>query len=557
MSYKIQFSLLAFSSRCPSRSVVCLILLAVLTSAELRARVAEVEATGALAAKVETVTAGPYVCPPCGGDCHGAEHVWHEPGSCPVCGMALFPRDEKSDVPGDVTLAALGEYEGTYEYGDGLTVQIAASPVDTTLYAFLAGARYPLSATTEHDTFSNATGEPVVFARDGSGVVTSYSLPKDGDSRVYRRLSPDSHVPIEVWYPRLAARGGVYAYEYAAPEDLCDGLSVASLDGPAVDGSVLDPDRLREMVQRIAEGAYPGVHSVLVLEDDSLVLEEYFYEYDRDMPHQLRSATKSVVSTLVGIAIDRGLIPGVDSPVLPFFAEEYETLDSLTDAKRRITIRDLLTQRSGLACDDWNPESPGNEVRMGQADDWVKFVLDLPMAGEPGAESSYCSGGVKVLGRIVEKVAGIPLEAFAEQYLFGPLGIGMYDWRFDPDRSSAETFTQISLRPRDMAKLGVLFANGGRWGARRVVSEEWIAASLSSHTKLGDTDYGYLWWRPYLNVPGGSHHGVSAQGNGGQEIQLWPDLDLVIVLTGGNYNRSSHSNTLLIQYVLPPLTADQ
>jgi len=102
-----------------------------------------------------------------------------------------------------------------------------------------------------------------------------------------------------------------------------------------------------------------------------------------------------------------------------------------------------------------------------------------------------------------------------------------------------------------MAKFGLLFSNRGRWDGRQVISEEWVDASTSRHTTVGDTDYGYLWWRPYLNVPGGVHHAVAAQGNGGQEIYIWPELDLVVVLTGGNYNRSSHTNELMIKYILP------
>lgn len=505
--------------------------------------------------QVETNGSGRYRCPPCGADCHGPEHAWDEPGACPVCGMALVRPDpapaRERPAP---SLAALAAYEGRYEDGAGGTLQLAASPADTTLYAFIAGSRYPLSATARPDTFRNAPGAPVAFVRDGTGAVAGYTLPEARDGRVYRRLGDGAPVPEAVWFPRLAARDGTYQYAYAVPDDLGDGLPV---EAPGRRGeTVLDPRRLRAMIQRIAEGAYPGVHSVLVLEGGALVLEEYFYEYDRATPHQLRSATKSVISALVGIAIDQGLLGGVDDPVLPYFGDLYDARLSEDDEKARITIGDLLTQRSGLACDDWNPASPGNEVRMGQAEDRVRFVLDLPMAGGRGEEARYCSGGVVVLGRLVELAAGVPLEAFAERHLFEPLGIETYEWRFNPDHSTGETFSQLWLRPRDMAKLGLLYANGGRWNGRQVVSEQWVNASLLPHTTLGDTDYGYLWWRPYLNVSGGAHHGLSAQGNGGQEIQIWPGVDLVVVLTGGNFNRRSPTNRLLIDYILPPFPTD-
>src|SRR3546814_846025 len=128
------------------------------------------------------------------------------------------------------------------------------------------------------------------------------------------------------------------------------------------------------MVRKIISGEYPDQHSVLIAKGGRLVVEEYFYEYDAAMPHQLRSATKSFVSALVGIAIDRGLIESVEATVLPYFADEYGSFQHLTPAKERMTIEDLLTQRSGLDCDDWDADSPGNEVEMGRSSDWVKFV---------------------------------------------------------------------------------------------------------------------------------------------------------------------------------------
>jgi CubicO group peptidase (beta-lactamase class C family) len=311
------------------------------------------------------------------------------------------------------------------------------------------------------------------------------------------------------------------------------------------------------MGEAIAAGRYPDVHGVLIAHRGRLVFEEYFYEYDVNTPHAMRSATKSVVSALVGLAIAGGRLKDVHQPVLPFFADEYPQIANVTDAKRRITIEDLLTMTSGLDCDDWNQASPGNESKMGRSEDWVKFTLDLPMRNEPGVASSYCSGGVIVLGRLVEKVSGKPLEPFARERFFEPLGIRDFEWRFDPDRSSTDTFCQLSLRPRDMVKIGLLYMNGGLWNGRQVLPADWVKTSTAHHTSLGGTDYGYLWWRPYLEVPGGRHYGIMATGNGGQKIFLWPALDLVVVITGGNYNTQSPANALAINYILPALDTRQ
>ena len=436
----------------------------------------------------------------------------------------------------------LRAYEGTYEAEGGGTLELLASPRDNALVAVVGGGRYPLKAAGA-DLFVDATGRRVRLSiekgREG------YTLLDGGHAgRLFRRVGPAPPFDERVWFPRPRSNGG---YRYAPPEARADGLDVGRIEGPPLDAA-----RLQQMGEALAAGQHPDVHSVLIAHRGRLLYEEYFYEYDANTPHPLRSATKSVVSALVGLAIAQNKLE-LRQPVLPFFIDEYPQIANLTEAKRKMTIEDLLTNRSGLDCDDWNSASPGHEVKMGLADDWARFILDLPMRSEPGTTASYCSGGVILLGRIVEKVAGQPLEAFARQHLFEPLGIQKWEWRFDPDPSSINTVCQLSLTPRDMLKLGLLYMNRGRWQGRQILPAAWVDASLERHTTLGDTDYGYLWWRPYLQVAGGRHHGYLATGNGGQKIFLWPTLDLVVVMTGGNYNTPSPSNTLAIKYILPPL----
>jgi CubicO group peptidase (beta-lactamase class C family) len=441
----------------------------------------------------------------------------------------------------------LRRYEGTYEAEGGGTLQIMASPRDNTLVAMLAGAKYPLKAAAPN-LFTNPGGQRVQFSLEPGR--EGYTLLDGGDAgRLFRRVEPGVTPDERIWYPRPHSSLG---YTYVPPAAREDGLPVGTLEGAPLDGA-----RLREMGAAIVAGRYPDVHSVLIAHRGRLVFEEYFYEYDVKTPHALRSATKSVVSALVGLAIAKGQLKDVRQPVLPFFAGEYPQIANVTDAKRRITVEDLLTMRSGLDCDDWNQASPGNESTMGRSGDWVKFTLDLPMRSDPGMTTSYCSGGVIVLGRLVEKVSGKPLEAFAREHFFEPLGIRNFAWRFEPDRSSINTFCQLSLTPRDMVKLGLLYMNGGTWNGRQVLPADWVKASTAQHTSLGGTDYGYLWWRPYLEVSGGRHHGIMATGNGGQKIFLWPALDLVVVMTAGNYNTQSHANALAIKYILPPLDTRQ
>jgi CubicO group peptidase (beta-lactamase class C family) len=213
--------------------------------------------------------------------------------------------------------------------------------------------------------------------------------------------------------------------------------------------------------------------------------------------------------------------------------------------------------RSGLACDDWDANSPGNESTVYQSKDWVKYVLDLAIVEDPGTKGWYCSGNVFVAGRIVERSTGKPLPTFAQEFLFSPLGIRARDvrWDFTLNSSNAATFAQLYLRPRDMLKIGVLFHQRGNWGGRQVISRDWIAQSTAQISTVGDQRYGYFWWHQWVNVstPDGVRRVdmVMATGNGGQKIYLVPSLDLVVVLTGGNYNAQSPSTAIMLRELLP------
>lgn len=459
-------------------------------------------------------------------------------GTCLALLLACAPLAAQRD-------GRLEAFEGLYEYEQGQVLHIAASPVEPMLVAIIDGAHYPLRPE-GRDTFRTAGGDRVRFAEGPDGMAYSY-LNRD-TTRRFRRLSTDVHFPRRMWYPRLPEEAA--SSELVTPADRNDGIPTGRLAD-----SSLDPARIEDMFGRLVAGRYPDVHAILVAQDDTLVLEEYFYEYDADTPHQMRSATKSIASILIGIAIDQGLIGSVGDPVLPYFAQEYPTLANMSAWKQQITIEDLLTHRSGLACDDRDPASPGNELRIYPTADWIRYVLELPSSTAPGSEAHYCSGGVHVLKRLIELVSDVPLEQFANAHLFGPLGMRHVPWTFEPNASHADTFGQVWLRPREMLQIGLLFHHEGRWQGRQVVPAAWVAASTASHTIVDDTEYGYLWWRPYLNVPGGRHDGLMATGNGGQKIYVWPELDMIVVMTGGNYNVGSPANELLIDYILPPRPA--
>ncbi|MFP7655321.1 serine hydrolase domain-containing protein [Chryseobacterium proteolyticum] len=379
----------------------------------------------------------------------------------------------------------------------------------------------------------------VRFFRDSRNKIAGYKTGKDS----FKLLDDKLVFPKEMWYPRIQTNQNA-GYIYHQPETIADGIATGNVKDSGLNNALLD-----EMMKKIIDGQYPNVHSVLIMKHGELFFEEYFYEYNRNKLHELRSATKSFVSALTGIAIDEKYIKSKEAHILDYFPE-YTIANDLA-AKQKITIENLLTNQSGLDCDVSNPKSAGNEVDMGKTDDWVKYTLELPMIDSAGGKGMYCSGNPITMGRIIEKASGQPLKHFAEQYLFKPLGIDNYIWNFEPTKTSLETFCQLYLTPREMAKFGQLYLNKGSWNGKQIISSEWVEQSLKKHSVVQGVNYGYLWWNKYLDADGVRYYSYGAQGNGGQKIYIFQNLDMVVVITGGNYNSHSPSDELIEKYILP------
>lgn len=338
---------------------------------------------------------------------------------------------------------------------------------------------------------------------------------------------------------------GLSAYLSISPENTGDGWKTST---PAAEG--LDGTLLMSALDRLRDGDYPGVDSLVAVRHGRLVAEGYFGGYGRDTPHDLRSTGKSFTSALTGIAVEQGLL-GVDEPVsqvIPGF-DGYANMD---DRKRAITVRHLLNMSSGLACDDWTDSSPGNEERMYGKPDWMKFILDLPTLYDPGTVSSYCTGGVVVLGYAISRRSGMGLDQYADTWLFGPLGIREVQWRRAPD-GSATGGGGLRLRPRDAAKLGQLYLSGGTWNGARIVPAAWVEESQRIFTTIGRDGYGFLWWKRTFRHSTGAVDAYFTSGNGGNYIFVLPTLDLVVVFTGSNYNspRGDQPFAIMTTGVLP------
>lgn len=342
----------------------------------------------------------------------------------------------------------------------------------------------------------------------------------------------------------------------AAAKPMQNGWTTAS-----VESAGLSQTRLEAMEKAIRAGEFKKITSILIARNGRLVYEAYFDEPGAEGLRDTRSATKTLTGMLVGIAIEKGLLRGVDTPVLPFFKDQgpFQYPDPRKD---RITIEDFLTMSSALECNDWNDFSRGNEERMYPIEDWVKFTLDLPVRGlpwkpKPGLRErnfSYCTAGVFLLGQVVARSAKQPVEEFAARNLFAPLGIQKAEWMFSP-LGLAMTGGGLRLRSRDLLKLGQLYLNGGVWNGTQVASGPWVKTSIRPHARIDEqTEYGYLWWLKQFKSGEKQFPAYYMTGNGGNKVVVFPGIELVAVLTSTNYNtRGMHEQTdkLLTDYILP------
>lgn len=328
----------------------------------------------------------------------------------------------------------------------------------------------------------------------------------------------------------------------------------------------LSTTRLQAMETVIRSGEFKKIGSILIARHGKLVYENYFDGSDATALRNTRSATKSVTDMLVGIAIDKGLLSGVDAPILPFFPDK-QPVQNPDPRKAKITVEDFLTMSSLLECDDWNDFSRGNEERMYVIEDWIQFTLDLPIKGFPswvkkpkdapyGRSFSYCTAGATTLGGVLERATKTPVPEFAMKNLFARLGIQKVDWNFSP-LGLAQTGGGLGLQSRDLLKLGQLYLNGGVWKNFRIVSESWVKTSTQPHTRIDEqNEYGYFWWLKSFKFGEKSCAAFYMSGNGGNKVAVFPALDMVAVLTSTNYNtRGMHEQTdkLLTDYILASL----
>jgi CubicO group peptidase (beta-lactamase class C family) len=271
------------------------------------------------------------------------------------------------------------------------------------------------------------------------------------------------------------------------------------------------------------------IHSLLIVKNGYVVLDAYFFPYRKGQLHDGASMTKSVTSSLIGIAIQDRKLDGLHRPVLTLFPNR--SIANRDERKEQMTVEDLLTMSSGLSCDPDHAEMTLQQMR--QSADWVQFMLDQRMTSDPGDKFVYCSGGMHLLSGIISQVTGGSALELARRELFGPLGIRNEIWPADPNGVNYG-WGDLHLQPQDWAKIGYLWLNQGRWEDRQILPPDWIseATEVHSHPARGDAvGYGYgFWLYPHRSPPE-----YEALGRGGQRITLTPAENRIVVCTGGGF----------------------
>jgi CubicO group peptidase (beta-lactamase class C family) len=348
-----------------------------------------------------------------------------------------------------------------------------------------------------------------------------------------------------------------------APAAVADGWDVATPDAVG-----LDLATLCEIGPRFQDRTEANVHSVLVARHGKLVYERYFtgsderlghsigkITFNAETKHDLRSITKSVVSLVLGIAIGKGQIAGVDQPVLPLLPE-YADLRS--PQKDQITLRDLLTMSQGLA---WNEDLPysdpaNSEEQMDTAPDPVRYTLSRPVETPSGQLFNYSGGSAIIIGRLLRKATGQPIDAYARTELFAPLGITEFEW-FPVASGEPAAASGLRLRPRDTAKLGQLVLDHGAWHGKQVVPADWIATATAPHINASLLwFYGYQFWLGRSLLHEREIEWSLGLGYGGQRLFIVPALDMVVLVHAGLYHspiQGAVPLTVLNRYVLPAL----
>ncbi len=301
----------------------------------------------------------------------------------------------------------------------------------------------------------------------------------------------------------------------------------------------LDSTKLAKVLQVIQEEKI-NINSLLIIRNGSVILDAYFHNpYDGTYPHDMASVTKSVTTTLIGIAAGQGKID-LDKPVLSYFPDL--TIANVDARKQKLTVRDLTGMvngfESGCLADDLGTIAA---MRVG-SNDWVQSALDRKMVLDPGSTFCYDSPGMHILSGILQKATGMTELEFAKQYLFAPLGIQEVSWETD-QQGRSNGWGDLHMKPLDAAKIGYLFLNHGVWDGVQVVPADWAEQATKTQVSTGEDGYGYGWWISDMSY--------AARGRGGQNIIAVPSLNAIVVTTGVGFDYGQIDPYMLASVIDP------
>jgi CubicO group peptidase (beta-lactamase class C family) len=309
----------------------------------------------------------------------------------------------------------------------------------------------------------------------------------------------------------------------------------------------LDSDMLNRIDETIVADNIE-VDATIIIKNGYIVYEKYYHYWTQYMAHTIQSCTKSFMSALIGIAIDMGYIDNVSQTILSFFPDY--TIDNWDPRKENITLFHCITMSTGLEFHevDIPYEDPANDLfAMYRSGDMWEYVLDCPMQYDPGTHWSYNSGGIELLGGVIEQTTGYSVADFAEEFLFDKIGIDFFRWWTEPASGQYGCGGGLNLKPRDMARFGYLYLNNGTWNGSQVISSEWVAESTQMYYDTGGWyHYGYTWWgvvdQPFYE----------ATGHYEQKIYVIPEHDIVVVFTGDIADEDWHpTDYFVMNYVIP------
>jgi CubicO group peptidase (beta-lactamase class C family) len=309
--------------------------------------------------------------------------------------------------------------------------------------------------------------------------------------------------------------------------------------------------------QRLAaaeqSGKVSGLHGLLVAKGGTTLFEHYGKGVDEDIVrksggfvvfgpevlHDLRSVSKSVVGLAYGVALAQGKVPPPEAKLYDQFPE-YADL-AKQPGREKLTVGHVLNMTLGLEWDEltvpYGDDLRNSEIAMEAAPDRFRFILGLPIVGEPGVKWTYCGAATAILGRLIAKGTGEKLPAYARRVLFDPMGFGPSEWAISAD-GEPRAASGCRLLPRDLLKLGQLALAGGTWQGKQIVPADWVKRITTPTITISDArSYGYHWYIYDSTVEGRRQHWYGGIGWGGQKLYVFPDADVVVAMLCGNYSK--------------------